>query len=897
MASDNEVEIPIKFETEGAQKQLNNFQKNSTASFSNIALAVTGINQALELAGKAFDFVLAPLARAISEASEAEKQFTILSFSIAATGEYSDDAAASMSDFADEIQKTTTYSDDAAIASLTLAKNFGLTNEEAQDLVKTATGLAAVTGQTLPNATSDLLSTLNGQSRALKELGTDYTNLTEDQLRAGEAIKLVKENLGGTAEALTGTFSGALAQASNNFGDLFKEFGFGITQSDYLIKSINLTSEAFSSIGSVIKNYVAPAIKSFIDFFIVAIANAADYYNRFVNQAIQGFTKLGTGIFGTLAKFTGIGGDVAQTFKDIGEASDDSTKNISASVDAFFEAESSASKTKSALDKVSQSAKGVAAGFGKSREEALKFAAELTKSNEDQFQQAVRLYDEQVVKIKKFVKEKSLTQKEGDALIEESYNKALDSILDAQDKADAQLLEQQKKSIAERRKLVEDAAKDPANAIVQKLKIEPADISDNEAEIAGFTAGVISKILDGAAGAKSLIASGAGAFADAFIPGIGGAVTSIVSKLAEGPDATKAFIKEFIAAVPDIVNAIAESIPVVVETFVDVMVNKGGAARIGVAIAKAMSGQTIFKKAGLNIAEGFNAKLNGGKFYDGLKAAIAGIGPALSAGVSLAAQKFSSSLGSSIGNFSAGIVNAFSAGAARIVSAISGAFTPITSGITNAFSPIISFFSGFGSSLSGILEKISSAFQTPEWLERLYNIVGTEPRWLEKLKNIFSTPSWIQRLYDIIATTPKWVDSLKDFLNKFKISVPGFGGASGNVLSDGLAVATGGLSRVAGLASGGEVPKGYPNDTFPARLTSGEMIVPTDTTSQLKQFLTNGSSAKSGSDNEAIQIALLTKIATLLQQPMTVETTAQVNGKAFADIILGLNRSNARLTA
>jgi hypothetical protein len=34
------------------------------------------------------------------------------------------------------------------------------------------------------------------------------------------------------------------------------------------------------------------------------------------------------------------------------------------------------------------------------------------------------------------------------------------------------------------------------------------------------------------------------------------------------------------------------------------------------------------------------------------------------------------------------------------------------------------------------------------------------------------------------------------------------------------------LSAAAGMAEGGVVPPGYPNDSYPARLTSGEMVVP-----------------------------------------------------------------------
>jgi hypothetical protein len=39
------------------------------------------------------------------------------------------------------------------------------------------------------------------------------------------------------------------------------------------------------------------------------------------------------------------------------------------------------------------------------------------------------------------------------------------------------------------------------------------------------------------------------------------------------------------------------------------------------------------------------------------------------------------------------------------------------------------------------------------------------------------------------------------------------------------------------------VPAGYPNDSFPAKLTSGEAILPTDTVAKLESFLANGGGA------------------------------------------------------
>jgi len=84
-------------------------------------------------------------------------------------------------------------------------------------------------------------------------------------------------------------------------------------------------------------------------------------------------------------------------------------------------------------------------------------------------------------------------------------------------------------------------------------------------------------------------------------------------------------------------------------------------------------------------------------------------------------------------------------------------------------------------------------------------------------------------------------------------------------------------------------PKG--TDTVPSMLTPGELVVDRSTTKQLQNYLND---AETGTSNDVTN-ALLTQVISLLQQPQTVETSVTLNNKTLADIILNLNRTNARL--
>lgn len=90
----------------------------------------------------------------------------------------------------------------------------------------------------------------------------------------------------------------------------------------------------------------------------------------------------------------------------------------------------------------------------------------------------------------------------------------------------------------------------------------------------------------------------------------------------------------------------------------------------------------------------------------------------------------------------------------------------------------------------------------------------------------------------------------------------------------GTATATN-VARIAGveLATGiTEVPAGYPNDTFPARLTSGERVVDAKTNQDLKSYLSGG-----GGNSEILQ-AILAKIDRL-----ETNVTVNVGNKTIVD--------------
>jgi hypothetical protein len=102
-----------------------------------------------------------------------------------------------------------------------------------------------------------------------------------------------------------------------------------------------------------------------------------------------------------------------------------------------------------------------------------------------------------------------------------------------------------------------------------------------------------------------------------------------------------------------------------------------------------------------------------------------------------------------------------------------------------------------------------------------------------------------------------------------------------------------------GLAQGGQVPGGFPNDTFPARLTSGELVIPPGDTERLSAFLDremNRGEDKEESSllNEQV-IQLLAAILSKLSDPMQARVQLNLDSRTLSDSILDLARRNMRL--
>ncbi len=874
MANENQVTITVAVDANEAAKLIEQFgsraiktiekceesTKSFKDSFKQFGAPVVAAQAVFQTAFAAISKTIALFSETIKEATQEQRQFLQIAAALKSTGEATDSATKSIVEFAEALEEATGVGDELAKQLFIDAKAFGISTEEAKKLTKASIDYAAATGIEAETAARQLGMTLDGTVGKLANLGFEFRNLTEEELKNGKAIDLIVQRYGGAASEQMNTFEGATKNVSNAFSDLQKGIGGIITQSPALIELLQKTAGAlnfvadlvvqsgFKKAGEIIKDEQAKKTIAQLELIGNSSKEASVQFKELFTQSDKASSSM--------AAFSTFGEKLANT--EIGE------KKIGLTGKALEEFNKQLAKTREETKKLSE---GILGSFG----------SEIEKVSQKMNETITKINEQEKIGLDKG----GLSQKEAlklRTLVVEDYGnnvkKILQDIEDKDSEGARKAAEAFKKSLDQRKEILQKerdktaaAGSDPFSAIAGE-----EGLSVGQASAAGV--GILNNILKGAEGAVTLVSKGIGQVADIFLPGIGGAVGELAGLLARGPEATKMFIKQFVEAVPDIVTAIAESAPVVVEALVDSLILKGGIVRIAAALARALSGQAIFvaigKQIGVEIGAeaakpyadaakqaGEDAKNFQKQFAEDFKRFFREIGPATGAALLAVFPTIQSGLSETFARSGLVIAQGFQQFAAQLGSFFSG-FTESLKGFTDVFENL-------GNSLRITFEPLTKGVQ---------DLASSVNGLLQPIQDLISALKGGKGGGKGLLSES--LGGVTDFINK----IPGVSAVSNAI------------DKIPGFAGGTDFVQGPGGtDRVPALLTQGERVVPVDTNVALTKFLSQQSSP-SGSDN-----AMLTQILSMVSQPMVVKTEAKVNQSAFADIILQLNRQNARLSA
>ncbi len=204
-------------------------------------------------------------AEAVAQFADAEAAATRLETALQLRGMQS--ALPELSAYADKLQEVAGYDADLVkqLEAELIAQ--GKTTAQTKATIEAAAGLSAVTGDDLSSSMQKLAATYSGIDGRMGQLIPELKNLTEEQLRNGAAVDLIREKYSAFV-GQTGETSIAIERAKNNIGDLIEAFGEGLAPQirvgadliGGLAKALSSVSPQFKEIGGIITTVVLGAL-------------------------------------------------------------------------------------------------------------------------------------------------------------------------------------------------------------------------------------------------------------------------------------------------------------------------------------------------------------------------------------------------------------------------------------------------------------------------------------------------------------------------------------------------------------------------------------------------------------------------------------------------------------
>lgn len=331
MADNERIVVEIDFETKSATAAFNqigreatrtgttaarNFEKSFTSFIPGIKTALAGL--ATAVAG-------AFATKQVVDASNQQRDaINSLNAALRNSGQLTQETSQDLQNYASQLQQTTRFGDELIIQQQAIALSFGATADQAKLVTGAAIELAEAQGKTLEEAVRQISKTLGGFAGELGETIPALKELTQEQLRAGEGIRIISESFQGFGAAAATTFSGRTQQLTNAFGDLLEAVGDIITQSPVLRQLLATVTQAIVSLTNSIQSFagqgdlIGNLITRLVDFgraintFVVAPLEFA------VNISQVAFNGLVSGINRVISAIASGAGKVANFLDSLG---------------------------------------------------------------------------------------------------------------------------------------------------------------------------------------------------------------------------------------------------------------------------------------------------------------------------------------------------------------------------------------------------------------------------------------------------------------------------------------------------------------------------------------------------------------------------------------------------
>lgn len=205
---------------------------------------------AANLALKAVSLLTNAIGEAIDAAAENEKTNIRLSAALHASGQEVAKNSELLNKQADELERISGTSDEVIRALQTIAINYGSTADKASEYVRAAMALAQATGIDAKGALEALVKAqATGEVQMLKMI-PGIANLTKEQIRNGDAMKVVSEKYGSFIDLENRGVSGAFNRIGTAIGNMAESMAVAVSQSGPFTAMMNSIATGAERIAS-----------------------------------------------------------------------------------------------------------------------------------------------------------------------------------------------------------------------------------------------------------------------------------------------------------------------------------------------------------------------------------------------------------------------------------------------------------------------------------------------------------------------------------------------------------------------------------------------------------------------------------------------------------------------
>ena len=538
----NEVSVKLVADITSALKSIESFQKEAVGSLKQVEkstnqlkflqgfeLALEGGKIAAAALGKAFSNLKSVLDTSIKAASEQEDAIQKLNVALAIQDNYSEKTSKSLQDYSAELQKTSKFADEVILSGTALLESLGgLSEEGLKQGTQAAVDMASALGIDLNSAFTLVGKAAAGEVSTFSRYGVVVRKGADNTETFANTIAALNKQFGGAAAGQLNTYSGAVAQATNSFGDFTEEIGNLIIKNPVIIAGIKQLNTLFIDFGNVIKAN-APVLRQLIvDGFLQIIKvvplviSGLESIDSVITKITQGFLKFKGGVSAVLGFFAELTSSSDLAKEAIADSTATEIGGIEKQIDSL---EKSRLERKKVIDQLQDYADGFVNSVNKQADALSKTTIKNNENIKNQISAVRELTEEE--------------QKRFDSLAKSS---GLFGLLTNSPEIKVTLAD--------------------FSAKISK------SLTDAEKQFTKSIVSITGSITKGAQGANELVSQGIGAVADVLLPGIGSAVTQIVNVLAQGPEKITELVNAFYDQIPIIIENIAKSIGPLISTII-----------------------------------------------------------------------------------------------------------------------------------------------------------------------------------------------------------------------------------------------------------------------------------------------------------------------------------------